>query len=158
VCLLACRRSRWRASSTVRDETRPRIVSRLALEIHNPAQLRQGGVPDLVGLTPHLLQPLLQRRQKRNATTLSCATSIGHPRVRHPHPRHPRNRLLQPCRLTASPPPPPPPPPAPCPNQRPTRAVGSRATRRCSAQVHLHIAGSRGGMTRNGQRARTTGC
>jgi hypothetical protein len=56
----------------IRDETKPKIVSRLALEIHNPANCAKVQ-PDLVGLSIFTYgSHYCSVDNKRHATTLAC--------------------------------------------------------------------------------------
>ncbi len=56
----------------IRDETRPKIVSRLALEVHNPANCAKV-LPDLVGLTTFTYgSHYCSVDNKHRATTLAC--------------------------------------------------------------------------------------
>jgi hypothetical protein len=56
----------------IRDETRPKIVSRLALEVHNPANCAQV-LPDLVGLSIFTYgSHYCSVDNKHHATTLVC--------------------------------------------------------------------------------------
>ena len=95
----------------ISDETNPKIVSRLMLEIHDPANC-----PVVPGSHRardlHVRQPLLQRRQQQKATTLACGVSTpafacstsaircGRRRSRTTTPRARRRRA--PARITTS--------------------------------------------------------
>ena len=119
----------------IRDETRPKIVSRLALEIHDPANCAKV-LPDVVGLSGFTYgSHYCSVDNKHNATTLACGYFNAGIRVfdiRNPH--HPKEiAYYNPAGTT-------------------TKSTGSNHASQwvaggpdwCSAQVHLHIADSHG--------------
>ncbi|HWS66873.1 MAG TPA: hypothetical protein VN325_29260 [Steroidobacteraceae bacterium] len=75
----------------IRDETKPKIVSRLALEVHNPANCSKV-LPDLVGLSTFTYgSHYCSVDNKHRATTLACGYFNSGIRVfdiRNPH--HPK--------------------------------------------------------------------
>ena len=79
------------------DETNPKIVSRVMMEVHDPANC-SAVLPDLVGpVELHVRQPLLQRRQPEERDHARVRLlQLRHPRLRHPRPAAAEgNRLLQ---------------------------------------------------------------
>jgi len=121
----------------VRDETRPRIVSRLALEIHNPANCAKV-LPDLVGLTTFTYgSHYCSVDNKRNATTLACGYFNSGIRVFDiRNPRHPKEiAYYNPAGVTTA-----------SPGSNHVRPGGwvAGGPDWCSAQVHLHIADGHG--------------
>jgi hypothetical protein len=116
----------------IKDETKPRIVSRLALEVHNPANCAQV-LPDLVGLSIFTYgSHYCSVDNKHHATTLACGYFNAGIRVfdiRNPH--RPREiAYYNPAGTTIA-----------SPGSNHLRAGGwvAGGPDWCSAQTHLHI-------------------
>ena len=116
----------------IKDETKPKIVSRLALEIHNPANCAST-LPDLVGLSIFTYgSHYCSVDNKHHATTLACGYFNSGVRVfdiRNPH--HPREiAYYNPAGTTDQ---------VPGSNHVTTGQWVSGGPDWCSAQTHLHI-------------------
>jgi hypothetical protein len=122
----------------IRDETKPKIVSRLGLEIHDPANCALT-LPDLVGLSGFTYgSHYCSVDNKHNATTLACGYFNSGIRVfdiRNPH-RPKEIAYYNPAGQTTA-----------SPGSNHIRAGGwvAGGPDWCSAQVHLHVSeGDRG--------------
>jgi hypothetical protein len=116
----------------IKDETKPRIVSRLALEVHNPANCAQV-LPDLVGLSIFTYgSHYCSVDNKHHATTLACGYFNSGIRVFDiRNPRAPREiAYYNPAGATTA-----------SPGSNHLRAGGwvAGGPDWCSAQTHLHI-------------------
>jgi hypothetical protein len=116
----------------IKDETHPRIVSRLALEVHNPANCAQV-LPDLVGLSIFTYgSHYCSVDNKHHATTLACGYFNSGIRVFDiRNPRRPREiAYYNPAGATTA-----------SPGSNHLRAGGwvAGGPDWCSAQTHLHI-------------------
>jgi hypothetical protein len=121
----------------IKDETKPRIVSRLALEVHNPANCAKV-LPDLVGLSTFTYgSHYCSVDNKHHATTLACGYFNAGIRVfdiRNPH--RPREiAYYNPAGATTA-----------SPGSNHVRAGGwvAGGPDWCSAQTHLHITETHG--------------
>jgi hypothetical protein len=120
----------------INDETHPRIVSRLALEIHNPANCASV-LPDLVGLSGFTYgSHYCSVDNKHHATTLACGYFNSGIRVFDiREPRHPKEvAYYNPAGETA---------PSPGSNHQGANFVAGGPDW-CSAQTHLHISENHG--------------
>ena len=121
----------------IRDETKPKIVSRLALEIHNPANCAKVQ-PDLVGLSIFTYgSHYCSVDNKHNATTLACGYFNSGIRVfdiRNPH-RPKEIAYYNPAGETTV---------SPGSNHVIANNFVPGGPDWCSAQVHLHIADGHG--------------
>jgi hypothetical protein len=121
----------------IRDETKPKIVSRLALEIHNPANCAKV-LPDLAGLSIFTYgSHYCSVDNKHHATTLACGYFNSGIRVfdiRNPH-RPKEIAYYNPAGETTA-----------SPGSNHLRAGGwvAGGPDWCSAQVHLHISEDHG--------------
>jgi hypothetical protein len=121
----------------IKDETKPKIVSRLALEVHNPANCAKV-LPDLVGLSIFTYgSHYCSVDNKHHATTLACGYFNSGVRVFDiRNPRHPKEiAYFNPAgQTTVSP--------------GSNHVVGNNFVPGgpdwCSAQTHLHIADGHG--------------
>jgi hypothetical protein len=123
----------------IRDETRPRIVSRLALEIHNPANCAKV-LPDLVGLGGFTYgSHYCSVDNKHHATTLACGYFNSGIRVFDiRNPRQPKEiAYYNPAGV---------PTPSPGSNHQGANFVANGPDW-CSAQVHLHVPDGHGPAT-----------
>jgi hypothetical protein len=116
----------------IKDETHPRIVSRLALEVHNPANCAST-LPDLVGLSIFTYgSHYCSVDNKHHATTLACGyfnSGIRVYDIRNPH-RPKEIAYYNPAsQLT----------PVPGSNHVTTSQWVAGGPDWCAAQTHLHI-------------------
>ena len=116
----------------IRDETKPKIVSRLALEIHNPANCA-ATLPDLVGLGIFTYgSHYCSVDNKHHATTLACGYFNSGIRVfdiRNPH-RPKEIAYYNPAGETNA---------SPGSNHLIASQFVPGGPDWCSAQVHLHV-------------------
>jgi len=124
----------------IRDETKPKIVSRLALEIHNPANCA-AVLPDLVGLGIFTYgSHYCSVDNKHHATTLACGYFNSGIRVFDIRdPRHPKEiAYYNPAGQTTV---------SPGSNHVSTNQFVPGGPDWCSAQVHLHVPDGHGPAT-----------
>jgi hypothetical protein len=121
----------------IRDETKPKIVSRLALEVHNPANCAKV-LPDLVGLSIFTYgSHYCSVDDKHHATTLACGYFNSGIRVFDiRNPRRPKEiAYYNPAGATVA---------SPGSNHLRNGGWVPGGPDWCSAQVHLHIADGHG--------------
>jgi hypothetical protein len=124
----------------IRDETKPKIVSRLALEVHNPANCAKV-LPDLVGLSTFTYgSHYCSVDNKHHATTLACGYFNSGIRVFDiRNPRRPKEiAYYNPAGATSA-----------SPGSNHLRKGGwvAGGPDWCSAQVHLHVPDGHGPAT-----------
>jgi hypothetical protein len=124
----------------IRDETKPKIVSRLGLEVHNPANCA-AVLPDLVGLGIFTYgSHYCSVDNKRHATTLACGYFNSGIRVFDiRNPRRPKEiAYYNPAGQTTV---------SPGSNHLIANQFVAGGPDWCSAQVHLHVPDHHGAAT-----------